>query len=246
MAAMCQAAVDAGIGEIGFTEHYDLHPDEWERDWFKTDAYFVELDRVRAQFAGRLNVRASIELGEPHIFKTECQEMLARHPFDYALGSLHWVGRRLVFDPQFFSRPVDEACRDFFEELERMTRVGGFDVLSHFDVIVRVGFDVYGAYDPTRYEDVIRAVLRNVIDHGIALDVNTAAFRRRAAMLTPGVEILRWYCAMGGERVTMGSDAHRPEHVGDHLDVAISAIKAAGLKHLTFFDRREARLVALA
>lgn len=246
MVEMCQAAIDAGIAEIGFTEHYDLHPDEWERDWFKGDAYFTELERVRAQFADRLIVRAAIELGEPHIFRSECQELLAKYPFDYALGSLHWVGRRLIFDPQYFSRPVDEACRDFFEELERMTRVGGFDVLSHFDVIVRVGFDVYGAYDPSRYEDAIRPVLRNLIDHGIALDVNTAAFRRRAQMLTPGIEILRWYCEMGGERVTLGSDAHRPEHIGSHLDIALSAIKAAGLNHLTFFERRQPRLVPLA
>ncbi|HRE28103.1 MAG TPA: histidinol-phosphatase HisJ family protein, partial [Anaerolineales bacterium] len=232
MVSMCEAAVAQGISEIGFTEHYDLHPDEWERDWFKVDAYFVELEKVRAQFARDLTVRAAVELGEPHIFQLECQELLAKHPFDYALGSLHWVGRRLVFDPQFFNRPIDESSRDFFEELERMTRVGGFDVLSHFDVIVRVGFD-----DPTRYEDVIRQVLRNVIEHGIALDINTAAFRRRAQRLTPGLEILRWYRELGGERVTLGSDAHRPEHVGGHLPVAIEALKAAGLTHLTFFER---------
>ena len=64
---------------------------------------------------------------------------MQQYPFDYALGSLHWVGDEVVFDPKYFERPADEAYGLFFEELERMTRVGGFDVLSHFDVVVRVG-----------------------------------------------------------------------------------------------------------
>ena len=187
------------------------------------------------------------------MFQAEAQALLAQYPFDYCLGSLHWVGREVVFDQEYFRRPAAAAYRLFFEELERMTRVGGFDILSHFDVLVRVGYDIYGEYDPRRYEDHIRPVLRNVIEHGIALDINTAALRRkyavgasgRSPLLTPGVEILRWYVEMGGERVTLGSDAHRPEQIGSHFDVALDAARAAGLEYVTQFEKRQARLVPL-
>jgi histidinol-phosphatase (PHP family) len=247
MVEMCQAAVVQGIPEIGFTEHYDLHPGEKDcRDWFRLEAWAAELERVRARFAGQLTVRAGIEIGEPHRFQSEARAILARYPFDYALGSLHWVGDNSMFDKHFFEHtPYDVAFRLFYEELERMTRVGGFDILSHFDVPVRTAFSVYGRYDPREHEACIRPVLRNLVERGIALDVNTAALRRRAHVLTPGLDILRWFVEMGGERVTLGSDAHRPEQVGLYLDEAMATARAAGLKHVMRFERRQAQFLPL-
>ena len=248
MAAMSRSAIDQGIAEIGFTEHYDLYPSENAdcRDAFRLEPWAAELAACRKQFEGRLTIRAGIELGEPHIYQAEAQALLARYPFDYALGSLHWVGGTIIFDPAYFhGRPAAAAYGEFFEELERMTRVGGFDILSHFDVPVRTGFSVYGGYDPRHFEDAIRPALRNCIERGIALDLNTAALRGRARVLTPGLDILRWYVEMGGERVTLGSDAHRPEHVGLHLDTALDIAREAGLKYVTMFEKREARLVGI-
>jgi len=246
MAEMCRGAIEKGVPEIGFTEHYDLHPGESCPDWFQPEPWWAELERCRAEFAGRLTIRAGIEIGEPHIYRDEARAILVRYPFDYALGSLHWVGPESVFDTHYFqSHPADEAFRAYFVELERVAHAGGFDSLSHFDVPVRTAFPVYGEYDPRRYEDVIRPVLRNCIEHGIALDLNTAALRRKANVLTPGPDILRWYVEMGGERITLGSDAHRPEHVGLHLDVALEAARAAGLKYVTHFEGRQVRMVKI-
>jgi histidinol-phosphatase (PHP family) len=248
MAGMCAAAVAKGIPEIGFTEHYDLHEGEPDncRDSFRLASWAEELERQRAAFAGRLTVRAGIEIGEPHRFQAEARAMLARYPFDYVLGSLHWVGPHSVFDMAYFqARPEAEAFRLFYEELERVTAVGDFDILSHFDVPVRTAFAVYGRYAPLEHEAHLRPVLRNCIERGLALDLNTAALRRRARVLTPGLDILRLYVALGGERVTLGSDAHRPEQVGSHLEAALQTARAAGLKHLTFFEQRQPRLVPL-
>ena len=243
MAEMCRGAIEKGVPEIGFTEHYDLHPDEPYRDWFRLEPWAGELVHCRAEFDGRLVVRAGIEIGEPHLFRAEAEAMLRRYPFDYALGSLHWVGSESIFDRAYFRRPADEAFRLFFEELERMTRVGGFDILSHFDVPVRTGFDVYGEYDPRRYEDAIRPVLKNCIEHGIALDLNTKGLRSSCRILTPNVDILRWYVELGGERVTLGSDAHNPKFVGADFDAALDAARAAGLKYVTQFEQRQAQLM---
>ena len=247
MAQMCQAAVERGIAEIGFTEHYDLHPgDENCRDWFQLEAWAAELAEARADFAGRLVVRAGIEIGEPHRFAAEARAMLARYPFDYVLGSLHWVGEISMFDRGYFeSHPAGEAFPAYFSELERMTAVGGFDILSHFDVPVRTAWAVYGGYDPHDYEDAIRPVLRNCVANGLALDLNTSMLRRRNGVLTPGLDILRWYVELGGERVTLGSDAHRPAEVGSHLPEAMDIARAAGLKYLTHFERRQARLAPM-
>jgi len=245
MAEQCASAVAKGIPEIGISDHYDLIPLDECAGYFKLAEWAAEIDQVKAEFAERLILRAGIELGEPHIYQAETQALLQQYPFDYALGSLHWVGDEVVFDPAYFERPADEAFGLFFEELERMTRVGGFDVLSHFDVVVRRGLPIYGEYEPRRYEDTIRAVLKNCIERGIALDINSQGLRGRCQVLTPNVEVLKWYVELGGERVTLGSDAHNPADIGADLEAALDAARAAGLNYVTQFERREARLVKI-
>jgi histidinol-phosphatase (PHP family) len=240
----CLSAIAKGLPEIGITDHFDLHPGDECAGFFRPIEWAAELDRARQEFEGRLIIRAGIELGEPHIYQTEAQALLKSYPFDYALGSLHWVGDEIIFDHHYFQkRSPDEAFGRFFEELERMTRVGGFEVLSHFDVVVRTGQPVYHGYDPRRYEAAIRAVLQNCIDHGIALDLNTQGLRSRCQLLTPGVEILMWYREMGGERITLGSDAHTPDGIAANFDAAMEAMRAAGLNYVTQFEKREARMV---
>lgn len=245
MAEMCRSAIALGVQEIGFADHYDLHPDENPRDWLRLGPWLEELALCRAEFNGRLVIRAGIEIGEPHLFQAETQIILAGAPFDYAIGSLHWVGRNSVFDSAYFQRPAEEAFGLYFAELERMTRTGGFDVLGHLDVPVRYGFDCYGGYDPRCYETLIRPVLRNCVERGIALDLNTSALRRKARVLLPGVDILRWYVELGGTGVTLGSDAHRPDQVAAHFDVALEAARTAGLKYLVQYERRRQRLIPL-
>ena len=245
MSDMCAAAVARGIPEIGFTEHYDLHPDENPRDWLNLDRWVEELERCRGEYAGRLIIRAGIEIGEPHLFVREAGEMLARYPFDYALGSLHWVGSGNVFMAAYFERTPEEAFGSYFEELERMTRTGDFHILSHLDVPVRTAFAIYGSYDPLSFEALIRPVLRNCIDRGIALEINAGTLRRSAGILTPGLPILEWYAEMGGLHLTLGSDAHRPEHVGSGLDAALAAARKAGLRYLTRFEGRQGQLIPM-
>ncbi|MCB0086693.1 MAG: hypothetical protein KDE54_02175, partial [Caldilineaceae bacterium] len=91
----------------------------------------------------------------------------------------------------------------------------------------------------------IRAALRNCIEHGIALDLNTSALRSHVKLLTPGPDILRWYVEMGGERVTLGSDAHQPRNIGGKLEQALTIARQAGLKYVTHFRQREARLASI-
>lgn len=246
MAAMCQSAIFKGVPEIGITEHLDHHPKDTCSNFFKLEAWAAELEQCRAQFAGQLALRAGIEVGEPHRFGTQAQATLTRYPFDYVLGSLHWVGDDIVFDPKVYERQAArEAFAAYYAELEQLVRHGDFDILSHFDVPVRTAYKVYSGYVPTEFEDLIRPVLKACVERGKALDINTALLRRGVNILTPGLAILRWYVELGGERVTLGSDAHKPEHVALGLDVALATAREAGLKYVTQFERRQARMLAI-
>ncbi len=246
MAEMCQAAVKQGLPEIGFAEHVDHYPQDSCYDYFRLEPWADELEACRRKYDGQLTLRAGIEFGEPHVYPAEVQALLARYPFDYVIGSVHWVGTGFAFARDFFERPADEAFRHYFEELERLTRLGDFDVVGHLEVITRMGYEVYGEYNPARYEDVIRAVLENCIARGLALELNTWSVRRGTRCITPAPEILRWYREMGGERVTLGSDAHQPERVAEDFDTALATLREAGIGFVTQFQKRQATLIPLA
>ena len=245
MTETCQAALGRGMTEIGFADHFDSIPLDSCYNYFRLEPWAAALEDCRRQFSGSLVIRAGVEIGEPHRYAAEAAGLLAQYPFDYVIGSLHWVGEELTLEAPYFRRPADEAFRLYFEELEKMTRLGDFDIVGHFDVVTRAGYTAYGAYDPRRYEDVIRAALKHCVERGLALELNTSAVRRSLKEVTPGIEILRWYTAMGGERVTLGSDAHRAVRVAEDFDVALDNLRAAGLKYVTQFEGRQAKLVAI-
>jgi histidinol-phosphatase (PHP family) len=242
---MCQRAVALGISEIGFTEHWDVGPYEKNPRYFKPEPWYVELERLRKLFNGQLVIRAGIEIAEPHLYPQETREVLQRVPFDYVIGSVHYVGPNFMFNPEYFrSHTADEIYGGYFTELDQMVRTADIDIVAHFDIPARTGIPVFG-YDPVRYEEMIRSVLKTCIERGLAMDVNVSGLRKPARNIMPAPLILEWYKEMGGQRLTLGSDAHRLPEVGLHLEKAIEAIRAVGINRITQFEQRRARLLPL-
>jgi histidinol-phosphatase (PHP family) len=243
--AMCRRAIELGLTEIGLSEHWDVGPYEETPRFLRPEAWWDELDRLRGLFASQLTIRAGIEIAEPHLYTDETAEILSRLPFDYVLGSVHFVGPHFMFDEDYFRQhTADEVYSAYFAELDRMVRSADIDIIAHFDLPARTAKPILG-YAPTRYEDAIRTILGIVIERGLALDVNVSGLRKPAQNLMPDPLILRWYAEMGGKRITFGSDAHSVDHLGLNLDLALLAVQEAGLAFVTQFEQRQARLVPL-
>jgi histidinol-phosphatase (PHP family) len=243
--AMCARAIELGIPEIGFSEHWDVGPYETNPRFFKPETWYSELERLRDLFGGQLTIRAGIEIAEPHLYPQETAEVLGRAPFDYVIGSVHFVGKNFMFNGEYFlTHSADEVYSDYFAEMDRMVRTAEIDIVAHFDIPARAGKPIFG-YEPTRYEQIIRAALKTIIARGLALDINVSGLRKPAQIIMPDPLILGWFAEMGGQRVTLGSDAHRLAEVSLHLEKGIQAIRAAGITHVTQFVQRQPRLVAL-
>jgi histidinol-phosphatase (PHP family) len=243
--SMCQRAIALGIPEIGFTEHWDVGPFETNPRYFKPEPWYVELERLRNLFHGQLVIRAGIEIAEPHLYPQETREVLQRALFDYVIGSVHYVGANFIFNPEYFrTHTPDEVYGSYFAELDQMVRTADIDIVAHFDIAARTGIPVFG-YDPARYEETIRSVLKTCIERNLALDVNVSGLRKPARNLMPNALILEWYAEMGGQRLTLGSDAHRLPEVGLHLEKASEAIQTAGISQIVQFDHRKAQFIPL-
>jgi histidinol-phosphatase (PHP family) len=247
MRAMCHRALQCGLTEIAFTDHFDSKPEDDCAGFYDPDAYFAALDAARQTFVAQgLTIRAGVEVGEHHLFHAEQQPVLDAWPYDVVLGSLHWVGDAIVFDAAMFEHaPPEATIPAYFEELARMARHGGFDVLAHPDVIKRTAYEVYGHFDITAWEDWVRPVWHACIDNGIAVEINTSGLRRAVNELHPAEAALRWYRAMGGELLTLGSDGHRPAHVGAGLDVARDLVQAVGFTRVCRFEGRQVSWVPI-
>ncbi len=243
---ICERAIALGIPEICITDHVDFVPGDPSTGYFQPEAYFAAIEACREKFGDRLTIRAGAEMGEPHRFPYESEILADEYPFDFILGSLHWVQDEMVLQREYFThRSPQEAYIAYFTELHTMVRVGGFDVLGHLDVVKRYGFDVYGTFDPQEFEEPIREVLRACVEVGIGLEVNTSTLRRPVHQPSPTLTVLKWYREMGGEIVTLGSDAHELAHIGYALADMVALLKAAGFTHVTSFADHQPYFVPL-
>jgi histidinol-phosphatase (PHP family) len=248
LATMCARAIALGLPELCFTEHLDFTPEDEGVGYFQPAAYFAELERCRTRYGDQLTIRAGVEIAEPHRFPTEAAAVRDAWPFDFVLGSLHWIGSELAIVPEYFAgKDEDAAYGAYFAELLDVVRAGGFDVLAHLDVLKRAGYDVHGhSYDLTRHAEALDAVLRECVEQGIGLEINTGPLRRAVAETAPPLALLRRYRELGGEILTLGSDAHAPDALGHRFDLALDLARAAGFRRLTCFERRQPRFVAIA
>jgi histidinol-phosphatase (PHP family) len=243
--AMCRRAIDLCVPEIGFSEHWDVGPHEKNPRFFKPEPWYVELERLRALFAGKLVIRAGIEIAEPHLYPSEAAEVLGRAPFDYVIGSVHFVGSDFMFNANFFhTHTADEVYDSYFSELGRMLESADIDIVAHFDIPARTGKPILG-YQPARYEEKIRSALKTCIERDLALDVNVSGLRKPARIIMPDPLILKWYVEMGGRRLTLGSDAHRLPEVSFRLEKGIDAIREVGIDRLTQFEHRQPRFILI-
>jgi histidinol-phosphatase (PHP family) len=246
MEAACYEAIRLSLPEICFTEHVDFVREDESTGYFDPDAYFAEIDRCRALFKGRLTIRAGAEVGESHRFRIPQDRLTGSYPFDFVLGSLHWVGADSAMEPAYFTgQSREQAYGRYFEELLVLARTGDFDALTHLDVPKRYEFPSHGAFDSAEFAEEIREVLNACIERGVGIEFNTGSMRRTEGDPSPSPEVLGWYRDLGGEILTLGSDAHRPVHMAHEFDRALAMIQAAGFTYLTTFDKRQPRFVRI-
>lgn len=241
MAEMCRSAVEKQIPEIAFTEHFNRHPPDICFEKYDPVAYFKGLSAARAEFAPQgLTIRAGLEVGEMHLYRAEVDAVLNAYPYDVVLGSLHWNRGESIFNADYFKRRTpQQAAESYWQEMVEMIDGGGFEILSHVDVIKRVAFNVYGSFTLAAYEDCIRPVWAACLRQGIIPEINTSALRMSVNQAHPTIEGLRWYYEMGGRLLSLGSDSHSPEVLGAGLDVAIEMARSAGFTHVARFAERK-------
>ena len=249
---MADEAVRKGLKTICFTDHFDKDDLEWgEEGIFDVDAYFVEMQKLQEEYAGKLNIRIGIELGFRTYLKDYYEELTKKYPFDFVIGSVHNVpykkdaeGNILYTDPAaeklFTDRTDKEAYRLMMETtLENVRTSDCFQTLGHLDYVVRYGKSREKEYSYTDYADIIDEILKLLIEKEKGLEVNSAGLKYGLPFAHPHPDVLKRYRELGGEIITIGADAHKPEHNAYDFAKAEEILKSCGFKYYTeFFEQK--------
>ncbi len=262
--AYVAAAADRGVTELGFTEHLYRCVEAagvlgrfWEREpspaLARQAAEFVAADRnlsldgyVDAILAAKdrgLPVRLGLEVDFFPETIEAVSTLLARYPFDFLIGSVHWVGGWSIDHhdvvAEFDRRGVDRAYADYFEMETRLAASGAVDVLAHADVVKKFGHRP--AAPPI---DLYEAVAKEAAASGTAVEVSTAGLHKPVAEMYPAPAFLQAFHD-AGVPITLASDAHVPAEAGRDHQAAVAAARAAGYTHRLSFRERRAEQVPL-
>ena len=236
--ALAKAALAAGLKEICFTDHLDYDPLGLMGDLtFQTQDYNAEYDSL--EISG-LKIRRGMEFGMTVDNREQFRQDLQRRPFDFVLGSIHFVDDLDVYYPPYWhGKTVFEAERRFLEATLDCVRLhDDFDVLAHLTYIAKS--TSHPAPRPITYEnhgDIMDEILKILVTKGKGLEMNTSGVDRCGAFL-PSPDIFRRFRELGGEIVTVGSDAHRCNRVGQYSFRACEYFKEIFGYVCTFENRK--------
>lgn len=236
-----ERAISLGMASICITDHHDYDVDSVIDFTLDTDRYFETMTCLREEYRNRIDLRIGVELGLQSHLKEYYRELLEKYPFDFVIGSTHFIDRQDPAYPVFFeNRDEREAYHQYFSvTLDNVRNIDDYDVAGHIDYIVRYGPNKAACYHYHDYRDILDEILKTIIEHGKGIECNTAGYRKGIFQPNPSADILRRYRELGGEIITVGSDAHVTWDLGADFDRAKRLLQDCGFSYYTEFKDRK-------
>ena len=235
---MVRAAAAAGLKEICFTDHLDYDPLAAEQTLvFDTQVYN---DTYNDLWHPDMKIRHGMEFGMLPDNQDTMRADLQRRPFDFVLGSVHFVENVDIYYPPFWEgKTMEQAERRFLEQTLACVKAhDDIDVLAHLTYASKAGNNP--THRPIVYEtyrELIDEILRTLAQKGKGLEVNTSGMDLCGVYL-PTAEYLRRFKELGGQIVTVGSDAHNTTRVGQYCWEACQLVQEIFGYVCTFADRK--------
>ena len=236
--AMAETAAAMGLREICFTDHMEYIADSEEQPWiFDMETYHRAYDNL---VVPGIKIRRGMEFGLKPYNQADLKRDLERRHFDFIIGSVHCVNEKDVYFSEFWDgKTVEQAYRQFLEETLACVRAhDDFDVLGHLTFICK------SPENPTNrplhytdYPDIIDEILRELARKGKGMEINTSG-RDVCGEFLPALDYFRRFKELGGEIVTVGSDAHTTERVGQYSREVCEMFRDIFGYVCTFEDRR--------
>ncbi|HJD47215.1 MAG TPA: histidinol-phosphatase HisJ family protein [Candidatus Mediterraneibacter norfolkensis] len=243
-------AVKMGMDEICITDHVDygvkVDWDSGKEIQYRNGeplanvdypAYMEKICALKEQYDGRICIRTGMEFGVQMHTIPQYEKLFARYPFDFIILSVHQVEDKEFWTQDFQrGRSQREYNERYYEEmLELVKNYKNYSVLGHMDLIKR--YDEAGSYPFEKIRPLIEEILKIVIADGKGIEINTSSHRYGLDGTMPSEEILRLYRKLGGQIITIGSDSHKPEHLGAYIEETKRLLEDVGFDKFCTYEK---------
>lgn len=237
MAEFAKAAVTSGLTHYGFSPHSPLpFPSPCNMDFEKVDEYIAEFERLKQQYAHRLNLYCAMEIDYIGKEWGPANPYFATLPLDYSIGSVHFIpsaegmidvdGRFETFKKKmerYFDNDIRGVVESFYAQTNDMISAGGFDIIGHFD---KIGHNAAhfspGIEEEKWYEALVQNTIDNIIASGVTVEINTKALADHHRFFPSQKYWKRLVDA--GVTIVVNSDAHYPALIDAGRQEALALI----------------------
>ncbi|RTE05663.1 histidinol-phosphatase HisJ [Paenibacillus whitsoniae] len=240
--------IEIGLTQLGLSDHMPLlHVDpqtyypEMAMPMEELPRYVEECLYLKEKYKDHIDIRVGLEGDYIEGYEKEIAAIINAYPWDYVIGSVHFLGEWDISDfrqtGNWEGKDIFAVYTQYYEAVKKAARSGMYDYLGHLDMIKRFGY--VPEQDTWELE---KAALDAVKESGMAIELNASGLRHPCKEMFPSERMLR-YCQEVGIPVTLGSDAHQPERLGQYLDEARALLKSLGFNEIATFAGRKRLLV---
>lgn len=249
MELVVQDAIGLGLEELCFTDHVDYGVKlDWDsgaeiawRDGqplanVDYPKYLEAIRNLRERYGNRITLKTGLEFGVQVHTVPQFRALFQKYSLDFVILSVHQVEDKEFWTQEFQEgRTQQEYNERYYQELLDLTKTyQDYSVLGHLDLIVR--YDEQGVYPFEKVKPMVAEILRNAIQNGKGIELNTSFHRYGLSDSTPSRAILELYRDLGGEILTIGSDSHKSQHLGAYIREGQELLKGLGFKRFCTFE----------
>lgn len=240
--------IEIGLGQLGLSDHMPLlhvnpadYLPEMAMPMEELPRYVEECLALKEKYKGQIDIRVGLEGDYIEGWETQIERIVKAYPWDYVIGSVHFLGEWDITDFRqtagWEGKNKLAVYEQYYDAVKKAAATGFYDYIGHIDVIKRFGF--VPDEDVTHLEN---AALEAVKKHGLAIELNASGLRMPAKEMFPSRRMLE-YALQLGIPLTIGSDAHQPERLGQYLEEARALLKEVGYAQLATFSCRKMLLI---
>jgi histidinol-phosphatase (PHP family) len=235
-----EAALEAGLEEIGFSDHAPfVHYEDpgITMNIKQLPEYYQMIEDVRKKYSNCLRVKIGIEADFIPGYEDKTKAILDDYPYDYVIGSIHFIKDWGFDNPEELKKwdeqDIDQVYRDYYELLRQSAQSGMYDIMGHVDLVKK-----FGHRSTQDFVDDIKKTALAFKECGVAIEINTSGLRKPVKEMYPALLNLKIY-AEAGVPLTFGSDSHNPKDVGKGFEQAMIMAREAGYSEYVLFKGRE-------
>lgn len=246
--------IEMGLHQIGLSDHMPLihvKPEDYYPEMAmpmeELPRYVEECMTLKDRYKGQIEVRVGLEGDYIEGYERHIEKIIQDYPWDYVIGSVHFLGEWDITDFRqthgWEGKDPLDVYRKYYDAVQKAAATGLYDIMGHLDVIKRFGFSP-GVEHIDEVIALEQAALAAVSRSGKAMELNASGLSKACEEMFPSRRMLEEAMRLGIP-LTLGSDAHQPQKLGEHLDTARELLEELGVEKIATFQNRIRKMVLL-